>query len=41
MPVALRVTVREDADIEQVVQDMDYTLTDEAIVDTEIVGYTE
>lgn len=38
--VEIRVTVSEDADVELVVQEMDYKLDHPAIIDTEITDYT-
>ena len=36
--VNIKVKVNDDADIEYVVQQMDYSLTHEAIIDTEVMG---
>lgn len=39
--VSIMVQVNDDADIEEVVQEMDYNLIHEDIVDTEMMGVEE
>lgn len=36
--LTIKVKVNDDEDIDYVVQEMDYTLAHEAIIDTEVIG---
>ena len=39
--VIIRIDIKDDADVDDIVNEMDYTLTHKDIIDTEVVGSSD